>query len=39
MRQKMSMKVHIEMSEDIIYTYIFEYADKNVIITNGKVVE
>lgn len=38
-RQKLSMKIHIDTSEDIVYTYIFKFADKDVTITNGKVAE
>lgn len=38
-RQRMNMKVNIETSKDIIYTYVFKFADKDVTITNGKVVK
>ncbi len=34
-----SMKLDIESSDEITYTYILKFADKDVKITNGKVVE
>lgn len=39
LRQKMSMKVHIENSKDTLHTYIFKFADKDVRIMNGKVMK
>lgn len=38
-RKRMDLKVHIESSDDIKYTYIFKFADKDITITNGKVLE
>lgn len=34
-----SMRLFIETSEDVTYTYILKFADKDVTISNGKVVE
>lgn len=39
LHQKMNMKLHIETSDEIIYTYILKFADKDVKIINGKVAE
>lgn len=34
-----TMKLYFERSESATYTYILKFADKDVIISNGKVVE
>lgn len=35
----MNLKIDVETSDEIIFTYILKFADKDVKITNGKVVE
>lgn len=34
-----TMKLYCERLEDATYTYILKFADKDIIISNGKVVE
>lgn len=34
-----SMKLFIETSEEVTYTYILKFADKDITISNGKVLE
>ena len=34
-----TMKLYFERLEDATYTYILKFADKDIIISNGKVVE
>jgi hypothetical protein len=34
-----SMKLNVEVSDEVICTYILKFADKDVKIVNGKVVE
>ncbi len=34
-----TMKLYIDILEDATYTYILKFADKDIIISNGKVVE
>ena len=34
-----TMKLYIDRLEDATYTYILKFADKDIIISNGKVVE
>lgn len=34
-----TMKLYMERLEDATYTYILKFADKDIIISNGKVVE
>ena len=36
---KNTMKLYFERLEDATYTYILKFADKDIIISNGKVVE
>lgn len=36
---KNSMKLYFEKLEDATYTYILKFADKDIIISNGQVVE
>jgi hypothetical protein len=36
---KNTMKLYFERLEGATYTYILKFADKDIIITNGKVVE
>lgn len=33
------MKLYIERSEDAAHTYILKFADKDIIISDGRVVE
>ena len=36
---KNTMKLYFDRLEDATYTYILKFADKDIIISNGKVVE
>lgn len=36
---KNTMKLYIERSEDAAHTYILKFADKDIIISDGRVVE
>lgn len=34
----MNLEIDVETSDEIITTYVFEFSDKDVKISNGKVV-
>lgn len=34
-----TMKIYFERSEGVIHTYILKFADKDIIVSNGKMVE
>lgn len=39
LNQQNSLKINIETSDEVIYIYILKFADKDITIVNGKVVE
>jgi len=39
LNRQVSMKLDIESSDEVIYTYILKFADRDVTIVDGKVME